>query len=375
LNTAPFEHLTPTQIIFGSGSVERAGDLAGQLGSRALIVCGRKAMRAHGILDRVSARLKAGGLTVTIYDGVSPDPKSDEVDEVTRIARERSCDVLIGLGGGSALDAAKAASVALDCESVGEIVGKTLAPSESSLPVLAIPTTAGSGAEVTKGAIVTDVDRSFKSGIRGNDVFPRIAIIDPDLTVTMPPEVAAETAFDALTHAIETYAARKANPLSEVMSETAIRLLGLGLPRVATGELHSEDRAALSFASLLGGLTVATASTCLPHRLQQAMGAVPTITLSHGRGLATVYRAWLAQAYPYASPKFDRIGQLLGDEDIHAAIERILAELELTASLGELGFGEVEIDACMDGISGNVDNDPINNIDSGLMRGVYDASM
>lgn len=375
LNAASFEHLTPTRIIFGSSSVDRAGDLAGQLGSHALLVCGQRAMRAYGVLDRVSMRLKAEGLMVTVYDGVSSDPRSDEVDEVVGISRERSCDVLVGLGGGSALDAAKAASVAMDCESVSEIVGKTLAPADSSLPVLAIPTTAGSGAEVTKGAIITDVERSFKSGIRGEDVFPRIAIIDPDLTATMPPEVAAETAFDALTHAIEPYVARKANPLSEVMSETATRLLGRQLPHVASGELDPEQRAALSFAALLGGLTVATASTCLPHRLQQAMGAVPNLNLSHGRGLAAVYRAWLEHAYPYAFTKFDHLGKLLGDEDIHTAIERIQTELDLTARLGDLDFGEAEIDSCMNGISGNVDNDPIDEIEPSLMRAIYDASL
>jgi alcohol dehydrogenase/1,3-propanediol dehydrogenase len=374
LKATRFEYRNPTQVVFGSGSVEEVGTWARRLGNRALIVCGRSAMREYGVLDRVTALLKAAGLSVSIHDGVSPDPRSDEVDAALALARQRRCNLFVGLGGGSALDAAKAASVAVGRDSVAELIGKTLPPDPSSLPVLAIPTTAGSGAEVTKGAIVTDVERSYKSGIRGEDVFPSVAVVDPELSATMPPAVAAETAFDALTHAIETYVARLANPLTEAVSESAARLLGPGLAALASEPPDAELRARLSYAALLGGLTVASASTCLPHRLQQAMGAVPDLALSHGRGLAALYPAWLERAYPSSQPKFDRLGQLLGEGDVHASVERILEELELGTSLAELGFTEADVDACLEAISGNVDNDPIDGIDAPLMRAIYEAS-
>ncbi|HET8956371.1 MAG TPA: iron-containing alcohol dehydrogenase [Solirubrobacterales bacterium] len=374
MKAARFEYLSPTRVVFGIGSLEEAGTQARRLGDRALIICGHGAMRRHGVLDRVTALLEERGLSVSVYDGVSPDPKSDEVDAALALARQHGCDMLVGLGGGSALDAAKAASVAVDRDSVAELIGETLAPNPSSLPVLAIPTTAGSGAEVTKGAIVTDVERSFKSGIRGEDVFPRVAIVDPELSATMPPAVAAETGFDALTHAVETYVARRANPFTEAMSENAARLLGPGLSALAASPADAELRARLSYAALLGGFTVAAASTCLPHRLQQAMGAARNFPLSHGRGLAVLYPAWLERAYPYAQAKFDRLGELLGEGDVRAALERILAELELDVGLAELGFSSTDLDACMEAISGNVDNDPIDGIEPPLMRAIYEDS-
>lgn len=370
----PFEHLTPTRIVFGAGSFERAGECAAELGAHALVVCGRGAMRRTGVLDRLTAQLHRRGLAVSVFDGVSPDPKSTEVDAALALLRKRSCDHLIGLGGGSALDAAKAASVAVERDSVAEIVGATLPPNPRSLPVLAIPTTAGSGAEVTKGAIVTDVERSLKSGIRGPDVFPAIALVDPELSATMPPAVAAETGFDALTHAVETYVARRASPLTEPMSEQAVRLLGASLSGLAEAPPDPGRRARLAYAALLGGLTVANASTCLPHRLQQAMGAVPRLQVSHGRGLAALYPAWYERAQPFATAKFERLGELLGGEGFGPTLEHLRSELGLGAGLAELGFTAADLDACLAAVGGNVDNDPIEGVGPALMRAIYEDS-
>lgn len=217
MSSSPFELLAPTRIVFGRGTLVQVGGHARAHGTRALVVCGQSAMRRHGVLDRLLGSLRAAGVESVVHDDISADPKSDEVDLALATLRRRSCQVVVGLGGGSALDAAKALGVAADYESVREIIGVTLPPSPRAVPVLAVPTTAGSGAEVTRGAIVTDVVRHFKSGIRGDDVFPRVAIIDPSLVATMPPAVAAETGFDALTHAIETYVARKASPLTRIL--------------------------------------------------------------------------------------------------------------------------------------------------------------
>lgn len=370
-----FEHAAPTRIVFGSGSVDHVGIEAVPLGSRALIVCGRRAMRSSGVLDRVRSSLQERGVSSWVYDDVSTDPKSREVDDACEAARRYCVEVIIGLGGGSALDAAKAAGVAVTYESVCEIIGKTLPSTPGALPVVAIPTTTGSGAEVTRGAIITDVERAFKSGIRGPDIFPRVALVDPDLAQTMPAQVAAATAFDALTHAIEPYVARKANPLTDALCETALRLLGENVRSVATGCVGPNERAAMAFAALLGGLTVANASTCLPHRLQQAMGAAPHVSLSHGRGLAGLYRVWIDHAYPYAHTKFDRIAYLLGEDSIHDAIARILDELDLAKPLRAGGLVEEDIDACVAAVSGNVENDPIGQIGPNLMRTIYSEAL
>jgi alcohol dehydrogenase class IV len=222
---------------------------------------------------------------------------------------------------------------------------------------------------------VTDVVRRLKSGIRGDPVFPRAALIDPSLTDTLPPPVAAETGFDALTHAVEGYVARRANPISRTLSEKAIVLIGDHVRHAAGAEPDAETRDAMCLAALLGGLNVAAASTCLPHRLQQAMGSADHVGVPHGRGLAAVYPAWLRRAYPYAEAQFDRVASLLGSRDIHDAIGDLISALEMDAGLREWGFDEADLDTFMSGISGNVGNDPIDGIDESLMRGIYVDSL
>ncbi|WP_050373827.1 iron-containing alcohol dehydrogenase [Streptomyces acidiscabies] len=164
----------PTRIVFGAGTLDRRGPLTRELGERPLLVTGRSAGRKYGYLERALASL--GG--AVHFDGVSPNPTCVEVEQAAKVARKHGCDVVVGLGGGSPLDAAKAV------------------------------------AAVTKGAIVTDTVRRFRSGIRGDALTPRIAVIDPELTATVPRHVRTETAFDAFAHAVEGFMARRSDPLS-----------------------------------------------------------------------------------------------------------------------------------------------------------------
>ncbi|MEV5237896.1 iron-containing alcohol dehydrogenase [Streptomyces cinnamoneus] len=365
----------PTRVVFGRGTLDRVGAATAPWGGHALIVCGRTAMRRHGFLDRAEASLRAAGLRVTVFDRISANPRSDEVDEAVALARARSCDVVVGLGGGSAIDAAKAVAVAGPYDTVRDIIGETLAASPSALPVVAVPTTAGSGSEVTKGAIVTDVVRGFRSGIRGDDVFPKVAVVDPDLTAPLPVAVAVETAFDALAHVIEGYVAARATEESRAHARRAIVLIRDHLPLVAAGDTGHGTREAMALAALLGGVNVACASTCLPHRLQQAMGAVRRTEIPHGRGLALLYPAWLRAAHPHATEGFADIADALGHTDVHRAIAAVLDRAGLASGLTDWGFTAQDIDAFVDGISGNLDNDPTPAVDTDLIRHIYTDSL
>lgn len=239
------------------------------------------------------------------------------------------------------------------------------------LPVITVPTTAGSGAEVTKGAIITDAKTHRKAGIRGPGVFPTVALIDPDLTATMPEAVAAETGFDALTHAVEGFVARQSSPLTDLLAQEAIRLLGANLHHVASGRPNAARRAAMSYAALLGGLVVANASTCLPHRLQQAMGAVGRVRLAHGRGLAALYPAWLERAYPHASERFDRVAELLGGADVGEAVDDLLDRLGLRMPLETAGFVHDDLATLVGAVEGNLENDPIDDVGDKVIRELY----
>jgi alcohol dehydrogenase class IV len=376
-----FDHdLTPTTIVFGRGRLAELPTVAAEvLNGRApcaLVVCGRTAMRTLGVLDRVTELLESAGIEAVVHDAISANPRSDEVDAGIAVLRARGAGVVIGLGGGSALDAAKAVAVGAGYSKVSEIIGRTLPASPDTLPMIAIPTTAGSGSEITKGAIITDVTRDFRSGIRGPDLFPRAAIVDPELVATMPRAVAAETAFDALTHAVESHVARRANPINDPLAVRAVELINRHSHHLAPDAAGLVPPAAwddLCLAALLGGLNVATASTCLPHRLQQAMGSVPRVSVSHGRGLATVYPAWLRHAHPFASARFDEVTEPLGEGAV-AALERTIDRLGVRTSMSGLGFAESDVDALVAGVNGNLDNDPIDAVDGELLRALYRQS-
>ncbi|MFI6648805.1 iron-containing alcohol dehydrogenase [Streptomyces sp. NPDC050529] len=370
-----FDFHVPTRIIFGRGRIEELGTLAQAWGDHALIVCGRSAMRASGVLARVQTILSTSGVKADVCDRISSNPRSDEVDAAIQQARRFGTHVVIGLGGGSALDAAKAVSVGIGHESVAGLVGRTLPPSLDSLPVIAIPTTAGSGAEVTKGAIITDVVRDFKSGIRGDDLFPKTALIDPSLTDTLPHRTALDSGFDAMAHAVEGFLSRRSGEMNKALSERAIDLLAPALRRLSAGDSSTEVRDTMAFGALLGGINVATASTCLPHRMQQAMGTTERVGPSHGSGLAMLYPAWLHSVEQVASDEATTVARLLGETDLRHAVQSLLQDIGLTERLGDHGYVSRDVHDFVNRISGNLDNDPSPEPGNSLIETIYLRSL
>ncbi|OAB55250.1 iron-containing alcohol dehydrogenase [Phormidium willei BDU 130791] len=367
-----FDYSTPTRIVFGRGRLPELGELTAQHGRRCLLVTGRRAMRAAGHLQRAVASLQSAGVETFVFDDISRNPRSDEVDAGAKLANGLGIDVIAGLGGGSAIDAAKAIAAGAMHGPCGPLVGQTLVSHPKARPIVAVPTTAGTGSEVTKGAIILDVERKFKSGIRGEDLFPKVALVDSELTEGAPPEVAVETAFDALTHAIESYLARMSNPISRALSREAIILLQHGLPRVAAGTVDHSVRDRLAMAALIGGLNVATASSCLPHRLQQSMGSITRVDLSHARGLAIIYPAWLRRVAIAAPDAFAEIATLLGAKDGVARLAELIDEVGMSARLSQVGYREEDIQCLVENVSGNLENDPIPDIGKPTIRAIYE---
>ena len=371
-----FDLHIPTRVVFEAGAIDRVGSLVRPYGTRALLVTGRTSARAHGYRDRAVASLESAGVGVRVFDRISANPRSDEVDEAAAQARLAGCDVIVGLGGGSAIDAAKGIAVAaVSGGTVRDAIGTTLEPDRPVLPVVAVPTTAGSGSEVTKGAIITDTARGFRSGVRGDALFPRVAVVDPDLITSVPASVLAETAFDAFAHAVEGCVAVRATAISRALSHQAIDLIARHLPAMLRGEDNPVTREGLCLAALLGGVNVATVSTCLPHRLQQAMGSVRGLDISHGRGLAAVYPSWLRHTAPMSADAFQEIAGRLGGATVHDAVDGLLAEAGLTVRLREWGVTEKDLDTLVGGVSGNLGNDPAADIDGLYLRTIYAESI
>lgn len=266
-----FDFSTPNRILFGAGALQEIGPLAQAMGRHALLV------QPHTGFDvaPLAALLDAAGVTVTPF-GVAGEPTLALVQAAVQCARAAGCDLVIAIGGGSVIDTGKAAAAMLanpgDLLDYLEVVGKNQPLTHPSLPVIAIPTTAGTGAEVTKNAVLGVPEQRFKVSLRGAGLLPRLALIDPQLTHSLPPAVTASTGLDALTQVIEPYVSRRANPLVDLWCREGITRAARALRQVYA---HGDDAAAredMAFTSLLGGLSLANAGLGAVHGFAAPLG-------------------------------------------------------------------------------------------------------
>ena len=277
--------VTPN-IYFGSRASLRAGQEARALGgSRALLVTD-SFMEKSGACGPVLDSLKEAGIACHIYSGVNSEPDLRHVAEGCELLKTHQCDVVLALGGGSPLDAAKA--ICVMATNPGKIedymgAGKVKNP---GLPLIAIPTTAGTGSEATQFTIITDTSRDVKMLIGSKYILPTSALLDPDLTMAMPKGLTAATGLDALTHGIEAYVSRKAQPLSDVMALSSIRLLGQHLLKAWQHPDDKEARANTMLGALQAGIAFSNASVALVHGMSRPIGAL--FHVAHGVSNATL---------------------------------------------------------------------------------------
>ena len=256
-------YFNPTQIISGEGCVKNCKDFR-KYGSRALIVCSRSAARISGALDDVRLLLNESKIPFEIFDQIEQNPFVETCHEAGALAREIKADFIIGIGGGSPLDAAKAIAVfALYPEYDPEDIFKLTFT--KALPVVAIGTTAGTGSEVTQYSILTVRSIENKKSVASPLLFPKVAFLDPVYTHTLPFESTIATAIDALCHAIEGYFSLKANAISDALAERAIEIVGKGLISLTRGKLDSELRARLLYGSTIAGMVIAETGTGFVH--------------------------------------------------------------------------------------------------------------
>jgi alcohol dehydrogenase class IV len=261
-----FEFATATRIVFGEGTAATLQELAREFGSRALIVTGASTKRAEAFVLALAAETFA----------VAGEPSVDLVREGARRAQDAACDVVISVGGGSVIDAGKA--IAALATNGGEpldfleVVGKGRALTAAPLPFIAVPTTAGTGSEVTRNAVLGSACHGVKASMRSPMMLPRIALVDPELTWGMPPAVTASTGLDALTQLIEPYVSARANPLTDALCVDGIRLVAGALRRAWRDGSDREARHDMALASLFGGLALANAGLGVVHGFAAPLG-------------------------------------------------------------------------------------------------------
>jgi alcohol dehydrogenase class IV len=269
----PFEFATASRIIFGSGALQQAPAIAASLGQRPLLVAGSRPDRAGPLINALHGR----GLTVAIFSVTGEPTIADALDGVAQ-ARQAGCDLVIGFGGGSALDAAKAIAALLanggDPLDYLEVVGRGQPLTKPSLPCIAIPTTAGTGSEVTRNAVLGSPDHRVKASLRSPLMLPAVALVDPELTYSVPPDVTAATGLDALTQCLEPFVSARANPLTDALCREGMQRAARSLRRAFVDGSDATARADMALASLLGGLALANAGLGAVHGFAGPIGGM-----------------------------------------------------------------------------------------------------
>jgi alcohol dehydrogenase class IV len=306
----PFAYFQPTDIRFGRGMINGVGKVVSRYGKRCLLVTRPAGIFFGPVFDRIKASLREAGVDCVHFDGVIPNPTTDCITAGANIAKEFQADVVLGVGGGSSMDVAKA--IAVEATHPGQawdyLFFKT-PPTDKTLPIIAVSTTSGSGSQVTQVAVMTQTQTKTKSAIYNSIVYPKVAIVDPDLMLTVPRHITASTGFDAFCHAFESYLHPAASPYTDLLALEAIRIVAEYLPKVLDDGSHMKGREAMAWADTLAGLCIANAGVTLPHGIGMTIsGQCPRIL--HGESLAVTYPEFTRFTYTYAISKFAAMGRI-----------------------------------------------------------------
>jgi len=350
--------ISPNKIIFGNGTADLVGKEAEQLGAKkALIITDKGVMKAD-LLVGVQDSLKAQKINFEIFDQVEAEPPARNVDDGARIAVENGVDIVIGVGGGSSLDVAK--GVAIVAKNKGKILdyaGFDQVP-QRGLPRILLPTTAGTGSEVSRVIVIVDETQHLKMAIHSNMNLADVAIVDPMLTLSMPSKVTADTGVDALVHAVESYVSALATPFSDVLSLEAARLIAAYLPAAYAKAENIEAKYHMSLAATLAGMAFTSSNLGAVHALSNILGI--KYHLTHGRANA-VMLPYVVDCNKIGSlKKYAALAQAMGEntegltpyqavDKLVAHIFRLLEIVNIPAKLSDYGITKADIPALVEG--------------------------
>lgn len=350
-----FNFYMPTQLYIGRGSLSVLSkvDIPGK---KALIVTtSGKSVKKYGYLEKVEKLLKSREIEFVLYDKVKSNPTRDNVMKGSKLARENDCDMMIGLGGGSAIDTAKCiAAMTVNPGDLWDYIqagtGKNKIPPNNSLPVIAIPTTAGTGSEADPWAVTTNEDTNEKIDFGNYNTFPYFSIIDSDLMSTIPKKLTAYQGFDALFHAIEGFIAKMANPISDALAIKSIEIISKYLPRAVADGCDKEARDNMAIASTISGIVESISNCTSEHSIEHALSGFHP-KLPHGAGLIAISIAYYEAFLQDEKDKYIIMAKAMGEnlnnysqQNRQYAFIDALKKLQLSCGVHNISLSEYGVD-------------------------------
>jgi alcohol dehydrogenase class IV len=353
-------YIWPGQVHLGFGAARRAGQEAQAEGARNVFVIADPGVVAAGLVEPVVESLKAVGLAYIVYEQVVPNPDTASVDAAAAAFRESQADLIVGVGGGSGLDTAKAVRLVVGGPADGRVaeyalrLGDAARPHPRHLPAyIAIPTTAGTGAEVTPWAVITDQEQKFKFGVGGPRSVPSIALIDPELMLTLPPFLTAATGMDALTHCVEAYVSTNDNPALDPMILHGIALVARSLPIAVAQGASRAARHDMAHAAMIGGVAISSKWLGACHSLAHQLSSFADV--QHGLANAIMLPHQMTYSLPGAIERYARVAEALGippegslrarAEQAVEAVRQLSQDVGLPTGLRDVGVTEELIPA------------------------------
>lgn len=346
-----FQCYLPGRMVFGSGKINLLPDFAKKIGGKPLIVTSLKGVK---ILDNVLKIVENTDMKYSLFLEVQPNPTTDLIEKVGEKFKKENCDYAIGIGGGSSIDFAKAIAIrASHPEEIWNYVylpyRETLQITEKTYPVIAVTTTSGTGSEVTKWAVVTNPISYEKSFLESEYIIPRVAIVDPELTLGLPKLLTAATGMDALSHAIESYININSTPFSDITAEASIKIISRYLSEAVADGSNLIAREKMAWANTLAGITIEHAGTNLVHAMGHVLGG--RLNIDHGIAMALCLEPVLKYSWTSNIEKFAKLTEFLG-KDISrltqekaakmssVVIKELMQEIGINMKLSDLGVKE-----------------------------------
>jgi len=356
-----FSFELPTRIEYGVGVASKLGEEVRLLKAQKVSLITDPGIIKAGLLDKITSILKEEKLLYNVFDGVDPNPKDRNVERGAQVVRSFEADAMVAVGGGSVIDCAKAIGVLVshDGKRIKDFEGKT-AVKKPILPFIAVPTTAGTGSEVTFSAVITDTENNYKMTVRSPFMAAKVALLDPKLTVTVPPHITASTGMDALTHAIEAYTVKVSEPISDALALYAIELITNNLVNAVKNGENINARACMLVGSLLAGMAFSHSDVGSVHCMAEALGGV--YDAPHGVCNAVLLPYVMEYNAEFCLEKYARIAQAMGEifdtmeEGAMKAVERVK---KLSVDVGlpsfkSLGVKEEDLEKLADMAAKNI---------------------